>query len=178
MAAIASMTGARFDALPFEEGRRWELIGEELIAVSSPTPEHQIILQRILFALMLHLHSNPDQGLVLTDVEFALDEGSRVRPDVLVLSSSRAKTLDPNQVPVPGAPDLAVEIISPSERSADSQAKLQTYLRAGSKEVWQVYPKSRSVVVHRSGNSTILTSDQTLGTPLLEGFSIKVQNLF
>ena len=119
------------------------------------------------------------KGLSLNaDVEFALDEGSRVRPDILVLSGSRAKTLNPNQVPVPGAPDLAVEIISPSERSADTQAKLQTYLRAGSKEVWHVYPKSRPVVVHRAGNSTILTGDQTLGTPLLEGFSIKVQSLF
>src|SRR5271169_5457078 len=108
MAAIASMTGAQLDALPFEDGRRHELVEEELIAVSSPTPEHQIILQRILFALMLHLQSNPEQGLALTDVEFALNESSRVRPDVLVLSSSRAKTLDPNQVPVPGAPDLAV----------------------------------------------------------------------
>jgi len=107
-----------------------------------------------------------------------LDEGSRVRPYVLALSNSRAKTLDRNQVPVPGAPDLAVEIISPSERSADTQAKLQTYLRAGSKEVWQVYQKSRSVVVHRAGNSTILSGDQTLGTPLLEGFTLKVQSLF
>jgi hypothetical protein len=65
--------------LPYDEGRQWELIGGELLPVSSPTPEHQLILQRILLALMIHLNAHPGQGLALTDVEFALDNHYRVR---------------------------------------------------------------------------------------------------
>ena len=71
MASIATMTGAQFDALPYEEGRRWELIERELVEVSSPTPEHQILVQRLLLALVLYVHTQ-QQGLVLADVEFAL----------------------------------------------------------------------------------------------------------
>ncbi|HXU21183.1 MAG TPA: Uma2 family endonuclease [Verrucomicrobiae bacterium] len=170
MAATVTLTGSQFDALPYEDGRRWELLDGELIPVSSPTPERQLILQRILLALMIHLRANPGQGLALTDVEFALDENYRVRPDVLVLLHDRAHSLDMKKIPVPGAPDLAIEIISPSERSSDTQEKLQAYLRYGTREVWQVYPKSRSVVVYRGGESSTL-ADGELSTPLLEGFS-------
>ena len=86
---------------------------------------------------MLHLNANPGQGLTFTDVEFALTANDRVRPDVLLLTRERAlSVLDLTKVPVPGAPDLAVEIISPSERSSDTQLKLQAYLRHGTEEVW------------------------------------------
>ncbi len=44
MATLATMSGAEFDALPFEEGRRWELLAGDLIEVSSLTPEHQDIV--------------------------------------------------------------------------------------------------------------------------------------
>jgi Uma2 family endonuclease len=178
MATTAITTGPEFDALPYEEGRHWELLAGELISVSSPTPEHQLILQRILLALMLHLDQYPEEGLALTDVEFALAEDYRVRPDVLVLLHERAVSLDTTRVPIPGAPDLAVEIISPSERSLDTQQKLQAYLQHGTREVWQVYPKSKSVVIHRDGTSAILASGEHVTTSLLPGFSLEIKTLF
>jgi Uma2 family endonuclease len=137
-----------------------------------------MILQRILFALMLHLQTNPGQGLALTDVEFALHKDYRVRPDVLVLLGERAKSLDVTKVPVPGAPDLAVEIISPSERSSETQEKLQAYLHHGTKEVWQVYPKSKAVVVHRGGTSVTVSAGGQLTTALLAGLSLNLEAVF
>jgi Uma2 family endonuclease len=178
MATSAIMTGPEFDALPYEEGRRWELLGGELIPVSSPTPEHQLILQRILLAFMLHLNANPTHGLTFTDVEFALTEHHRVRPDVLLLIQESARGLDMTRVPVPGSPDLAVEIISPTERSSETQAKLQVYLRNGAKEVWHVYSRSKSVVIHSGGTSATFTFDERITTPLLPGFSLEVRALF
>ncbi|MEO8660275.1 MAG: Uma2 family endonuclease [Bryobacteraceae bacterium] len=171
------MTGLEFDALPYNEGRLWELLGGERIPVSSPTPEHQLIVQRILFALMVYLEARPGTGLVLTDVEFALADNYRVRPDVLLLLQPRVSSLDMNRVPVPGAPDLAVEIISPSERSSDTQEKLQAYLRYRTSEVWQVYPKSKSVMIHRGESSTMITSDDTISTSMLPGFSLAIGTL-
>ena len=177
-------TGEEFDSLPYEEGRLWELLDGELIPLPSPTPEHQSILQEILFALMHYLRSNPGRGLVFTGVEFALSENYRVRPDVLVLLQESAWSLDLTKVPVPGAPDIAVEIISPSERSSNTQEKLQGYLRHGTREVWQVYPKSESVVLHRRHGSTTLTGDQHLTgdqqmtSAMLPGFSLEVESLF
>jgi Uma2 family endonuclease len=123
---------------------------------------------------VLHLQANPGQGLALTDVEFTPNENSRVRPDVLVLLGSRAKELDVQKVPVPGAPDLA-GIISASERSSDTQEKLQQYLRHGTQEVWQVYRRSQSVVVHRGDQSTTLLPEQQLVTPLLLGVLLEIR---
>ena len=178
MVTASIMTGPEFDALPYEEGRRWELLGGELIAVSSPTPEHQLILQRILIALMVYFDAHPGWGLALSDVEFALDENHRLRPDVLVLLGERASSLDMTRVPVPGVPDLAVEIISPSERSSETQQKVHSYLRHGAREVWQVYPKSKSVVVHRGETSTTVVSGERVETSLLPDFFLELKSLF
>lgn len=178
MAATATLTGAQFDALPYEEGRLWELVDGELIPMPSPTPQHQFIVQNIQVELALHFRAHSDQGLALADVEFALGENYRVRPDVFVLLQERALTVDRDKVPIPGAPDIAIEVISPSERTSDSQQKLEAYLRHGTQEVWQVYPKSKSVVIYRGAISVTLGSGRHITTPLLPGFSLAVQSLF
>jgi len=171
------MTGAEFDALPWEEGRRWELIEGELVEVGSPTPEHQLVVQRILLALMLYFGKR-QSGMVLADVEFALSKTNRVRPDVLVLLGERATTVDRSKVPVPGAPDIAVEVISPSERTPDSMSKVEAYLRHGTREVWQVFPKLRQVVVFTGRDLRRLGSTEMLTTGLLPDFTLPVSSLF
>jgi len=177
MASTATMTGAEFDALPWEEGRRWELIEGELVEVGSPTPEHQLVVQRILLALMLYFGKR-QSGMVLADVEFALSKTNRVRPDVLVLLGERATTVDRSKVPVPGAPDIAVEVISPSEQTPDSMSKVEAYLRHGTREVWQVFPKLRQVVIFTGRDLRRLDSTETLTTSLLPDFALAVSSLF
>ena len=136
------MTGRIFDELPYEEGRRWELLEGELIEVSGATPRHQNIVVRILFAL-----------------------------------GEPARQLDLDRIPIPGAPDIAIEIISPSERTSESQAKIAAYLRNGVTEVWQFYPKSRMVQIHRGNGSVSLTSQDQITTPLLPGFNLAVSEI-
>jgi Uma2 family endonuclease len=178
MASIATMTGPQFDALPYEEGRRWELIQGELVEVSSPTPEHQILVQKLLLALALYLQTR-GRGLVLADVEFALAGDIRVRPDVLVLLGEKAERLDKSKVPVEGCPDVAIEVISPSERTSDSMRKVDVYLGHGVEEVWQIYPKTRQVLVHTAGqNVRKLFEGATLSTDLLPGFELTISKLF
>jgi len=148
MPTIATMSGAQFDALPYEEGRRWELLEGELIEVPSPTPEHQDIVYAILNALKLYLQEHRSQGAAYADVEFALADHVRLRPDVCVLLAEKARQLDRRRIPIPGAPDLAIEVISPSE----SLGKIQSYLRHGAAEVWQVYPESRVLEIYKGEN--------------------------
>ncbi len=77
-----------------------------------------------------------------------------------------------SHVPVPAAPNLAVEIISPTERRSDTQEKLEVYLAGGTEEVWQIYPKSKCVVVHRGGASAIPSAYKRITTPLMRDFSL------
>ncbi len=101
MASVATMSGAQFDALPYEEGRRWELLSGDLIEVPSPTPEHQDIVFNLLSALKQYVKTQR-AARTHQDIEFALSESDRLRPDVCVLLGERTK-IDPRKVPVPGA---------------------------------------------------------------------------
>jgi Uma2 family endonuclease len=110
-------------------------------------------------------------------VEFALSDQLRLRPDVSILVGDKIRQLDPDRIPIPGAPDIAIEIISPSERASDSQAKVAAYLRNGVSEVWQFYPKSRMVQIHKGNGSVTLSSQDQITTPLLPGLALAVSTV-
>ncbi len=170
------MSAAQFDALPYEEGRRWELLDGGLIEASSPTPEHQDIVFTLLAALKQYLRIR-GAGRAHQDLEFALSEQDRLRPDVCVLLNERA-VLDPKRVPVQGAPNIAAEVISPSERAGDTRRKVLTCLRTGVQEVWQIYPATREILVYAGSNRRELKEGDDLTTVLLPGWSLPVASLF
>lgn len=177
MATAVTMTGLQFDSLPYEEGRLRELLEGDLIPVSSPTLEHQEIVFRILMALKQHLSNTG--AVVSHDVEFALAHDTRLRPDVWAVLASRAAKINPSLVPIEGGPDLAVEVISPSENAADSMRKVAAYLDNGVQEVWQVYPKTREVVVYGpQGHVRKSRGEESLTSWLVPDFGILVSRLF
>ena len=176
MATITGMTGAQFDALSYEDGRRWELLSGELVEVPSPTPEHQDIVFNLLAALKLYLKHRP-AARAHQDIEFALSQFDRLRPDICVLLDERAD-LDPRKVPIQGAPNIAVEVISPSERAGETRRKVLTYLDTGVQEVWQVYPVTREVLIYSRGSRRELRHDETLMTQLLPDFEFPLTSLF
>jgi Uma2 family endonuclease len=178
MATTVTMSGTQFDALPYEEGRRWELLEGELIERPSPTPRHQDIVFLVLSTLRVYLSTGAVEGLAFGDVEFALSDRDRLRPDVCVLIGEKARGLDRDRVPIPGAPDIAIEVISPNERAMESQAKVQTYLRHGAAEVWQIYPKSRTLQIHRGENSVSIDADQQVRSGVLPGLGARVSAFF
>jgi Uma2 family endonuclease len=128
MATITNISGAQFDAMPYEEGRQWELVNGELISVPSPTWRHQEFVLRIQLALRSYFEASKIPGLAGQDVEFAISDNDRVRPDVCVLLGDNAERLDPERTPIPGSPDIAIEVISPSERAFESHNKVRAYL--------------------------------------------------
>ena len=178
MATTTTITGAQFDAMPYEEGRRWELVNGDLISVSSPTPRHQDIVFEILLAVRRYLRRSGIAGRAYQEVEFALTENDRVRPDVGVVIGEKATRLNPDKVPISGAPDIAIEVISPTERASESHDKVRAYLRNGTMEVWQVYPKSRTVQIHRGDIARSLEWSQPVETDLLPGFALQLASLF
>lgn len=79
-----------------------------------------------------------------------------------------------------GAPDLAVEVISPSETVDDVENKVIDYLEAGTTAVWLIYPRTQTLTIYRSlTNVEILTIADTLtGGDLLPGFSVSLKEIF
>jgi Uma2 family endonuclease len=97
---------------------------------------------------------------------------------VCVLVGDRTTRLDPNKVPLPFSPDIAIEVISASELASESYNKGRASLRNGTAEVWQVYPKSRNVLIHRGETARVIEPPQPVETDLLPGFSLQLESLF
>jgi Uma2 family endonuclease len=100
-------------------------------------------------------------------------------PDVAFVCAQRV----PRRIPrgyFDGAPDLAVEVLSPEDRASEVMAKVQDWLEAGCREVWVVDPKTQTVSVHRSRNETLIlhAADRLISDALLPGFSLSVAEIF
>jgi Uma2 family endonuclease len=99
-------------------------------------------------------------------------------PDVGFVSAERLPEGLPDGY-IPFAPDLAVEIASPTESGDDIQEKVLDYLRFGTRAVWYFYPKSRTVNVHtREGMHTLTEEDVLDGGDILPGFRLNVRDVF
>ena len=132
-------------ALPDE--RRVELIDGVFYDMSAPTIEHQTILgdMHLLFRECADQHGMPCHVLLSPlDVRLDKDDYTMVQPDLVVFCHD----YDIHDRYYEGAPDLLVEILSPSTRSKDLLLKLNKYSNAGVREYWIVDPKYRTVTVH------------------------------
>jgi Uma2 family endonuclease len=103
-------------------------------------------------------------------------------PDAAFISKARAAGVSGKTFP--GAPDLAVEVISPSETPRSVADKVQRYLRAGRQLVWAVYPNERVVDVYRPAAEggvnmhTVDVNGELDGSPALPGFKLTVREIF
>jgi Uma2 family endonuclease len=115
-----------------------------------------------------------DGGFILSDDPYIL-----LSPDASFIEKDRVALLTGKFFKL--APDLAVEVISPSERADDIQEKVETYLKYGTKLVWLIYPKQRQIVVSKQGSdqsSTIRINGTLDGGDVLPGFTLLVSELF
>jgi Uma2 family endonuclease len=154
---------------------RYELVEGELITVSPTMPEHNEVRDTLLVALRNFL-AGRGLGRVLSEQAFHLF-GDTVRiPDIAFVRAGRS--IEPRQLPE-GAPDLVVEVISPSNTPGELYRRISDYFAAGCKRVWLVDPKDWDVYVHGLTGVVRRSGDEALEDPeLLPGFSIKVSSLF
>jgi Uma2 family endonuclease len=154
---------------------RYELVEGELITVSPTMPEHNDVRDTLLVALRNFL-AGRGLGRVWSEQAFHLF-GDTVRiPDIAFVRAGRS--IEPRQLPE-GAPDLAVEVISPSNTPRELDRRISDYFAAGCKRVWLVYPEHREVYVHGLAGVVRRRGDEALEDPeLLPGFSVKVSSLF
>ena len=129
---------------------RHELVAGVIVAEPFPTPRHDRVRSRIERLLRTHVESGV-LGEVFGETGFVLARNpDTVRgPDLSFISRERLKDLDDARF-FSGAPDLAVEILSPSNRRGEMHAKVADYLAAGARLVWVVDPKRKSVTTYRT----------------------------
>lgn len=170
-------------------GKRVELVRGQLVVREPASFSHGALSLRIGVALTNHLSREREQQgwtmsrgrLATADPGFTLARRpDTVRaPDVAYVSRERFAGPMPDGFPE-FAPDLAVEVRSPSDRTGAVVAKVSDWLSAGTALVWVVDPPREQVVVYRAdGTVSVLAMGETLsGEALLPGFAFPLQELF
>jgi Uma2 family endonuclease len=140
---------------------------------------------KIAGAVVAHLRNHVERlglGTVLVEAGFVLQRGpDTVRgPDVSFVGFAR---LPPDRIPeqfIPGAPDLAVEILSPSSRWTEVEEKVADYFAAGARLVWVVDPgERRAIVRYPDRPPRVLAAAESLdGEDVVPGFALALAELF
>jgi len=176
------LTTEDLEGLPGQPGLRYELDEGKLVEMPGAGALHNLIVglvYRLLFAFV----SQKRLGLVFCDgAAFVLrrDPDTVRIPDVSVVRRDRVPAAGIPEGFWPGAPDLAVEIVSPHDRAEEVHERVRDYLGAGVRLVWVLWPKSRTVTVYwPDGTARELGPDEKLtGGDVLPGFEMTVSDLF
>jgi Uma2 family endonuclease len=184
MPATQQMTAEEFLARPLRtDSWREELVEGELIK-SHPRPLHLIVQQELNFVLCLWARAESGRGSVWLPLDVQLDVRNVFVPDVAWYREGRGPGRD-DPIPSP-LPDLAVEVRSPSTWVYDVGAKKSAYERRGLPELWLVDTLAEEVLVFRRAASAAARFDvalelargDVLGSPLLPGFELSLDELF
>jgi Uma2 family endonuclease len=179
-ASQGQWTYASYAAVP-DDGQRYEVIDGVLYMAPAPSIDHQSANNLFAFYLTMHVQL-PGLGRVYSapcDVELA--PNVVVQPDVIVVLADNQGVITPSRIV--GAPDLLVEIASPSTATYDRSRKLRAYEQAKVTEFWIVDPIARTVEVlllqqdsYRSQG--VFAGQALLPSRVIPGLPVQVQQFF
>jgi len=174
------LTADDYRSLP-EDGRLYQLIEGDLVVSPAPNRHHQDITLNL--ARILSDYADHHGGAVyVAPFDVYLDEVNVLQPDVLYVSEARAAQVLADEG-AHAAPDLAVEVLSPSTALRDKNVKRRVYARAGLAELWLVDPTLRQIQVYRLTENpdkpvAVIEEFETLVSPLFPGLGIPGEAVF
>ena len=160
-----------------------ELVEGRVIEMSWPKLLHGYVATELGLALAMHVKAQGLGMVITSEIGFVLARRPSGRDtvrgiDISFLSTERTPDSLPDRW-FEGAPDLAIEIISPGNTFRDIDLKISQLLNAGAQAVWIVQPDARKVHVHTVQGIRVFMEDDTLtGGDILPGFEIKVADIF
>jgi Uma2 family endonuclease len=167
-----------------DDGKRHELIDGEHYVTPSPSRKHQAIVWNLATTMGPYLESHPVGRAFVAPFDVIFSDFDVVEPDLLFISNARLEEILTTKN-VRGAPNLAVEIASPSTRTRDETLKRKLYERFGVDEYWVIEPDTDTIVVHRHDGESYkpvseLTAERgdTLATSLLPGLALPLERIF
>jgi len=157
--------------------KSYEYAKGELVSMPPPTMEHGRISSNIHFLLSAHVRQHQLGKIYIAETTFQVGESGR-KPDVAFVSKAHIPENERQASPIP--PDLAIEVVSPTDKVYDVTEKALEYLDAGTKMVWVIEPVAKTITVYRPPREIkTLTQDDTLtGEDVVEGFQCTVAEVF
>lgn len=173
------LTAEEFYLFCCQNEGRYALVDGEVVEIVLPNDVHGEITANVGTAFNIYSRRH-GVGRARVETGYTLRQGpDTVRgPDVSFVFRPRVEGRG-SGFPV-GAPDIAVEVVSPSDTAAELARKVAEYLAAGSQKVWVVYPSVRQVLVHRADGSVLSYGGDDVITDeeLLPGFSLPLSEIF
>jgi Uma2 family endonuclease len=177
-----AITAEQFSAMPEIPGKRFELVQGELIEMPGAGLLHSVIAALVYRLIFSHAEEH-NLGLAFPD---GLGYILRRRPDIVRIpdvSFVSRERFSEGELPsgfCEGAPDLAVEVVSPNDIAEDVHDKVHEYLAMGTRAVWVLWPKSRTISVHTMDEVSreLSSGDELDGGDVLPGFRVRVADLF
>ena len=170
------------DYQQLSEGAPYELIHGHLVMSPSPTVQHQRLVRRLNRVLDEHVQSSDAGGEVFfAPMDVHLSDDTVVQPDVLYVSGERADRIGEQKIN--GAPDLIMEVVSPSTSHRDVFDKKRLYEETEVLEYWIADPDSETVEVHALTDEGLSLHERHVETgpaasALLDGFAVDLADLF
>ena len=166
-------------ALP-DDGRRYEIIEGELYEMPAPNLIHATVVMNFI-ALLLPIVSSFGGRLLTAPLDVFFQGANPVQPDIVVMLPGWTGSLPPRGPE--GAPDLLIEVLSPSNRGHDLLTKRALYARAGVREYWLVDPEARTIEILALDRDAFhlavaASGDEIPVSPLLGAFPLTAADLF
>ncbi|MBK9712010.1 MAG: Uma2 family endonuclease [Kouleothrix sp.] len=173
-------TAAAYDALP-DDGNRYESIDGVLYMAPPPTPEHQDVSRWFVYYLTTHVQLAGLGRVYAAPIGVELAPDTIVEPDIVVVLTARLGIIQPKRIV--GAPDLVIEIASPSTAGYDRREKQNDYAAAGVPEYWIADPAAKTIEVlvwaaGRYVSRNVFRGQATLPSAVLPSLPVPVQAFF
>lgn len=172
------LTYADYEKMP-ADGFRHEIIAGEEFMTPPPNTDHQAVVSR-LDRLLGNFADGTKLGRVyVAPTAVVLSDNDVVEPDVLFISEARVSIITRKNIQ--GAPDLVIEILSPSTASQDKGPKLTLYDRGGVREYWIVDVDAKTLEVHEFGSprrTRVYEAGQSFQSELLPGLTLRLDDIF
>lgn len=172
-------TYEEYRQLPDDE--RYEVLEGALVMTPAPNRDHQTILTLMTIRLGTFVLTSDLGMLYAAPFDVILSEHNVVQPDLLFIRKDRLGIVEERGVE--GAPDLVIEILSPSTANRDLETKRRMYSQFGVQEYWIVDPKARTVELLTQQGAGLDTwqryeGEATLQSPLLTGLTVSLTEIF
>ena len=168
------------DYVEFPDDKRYEIIDGELYEMTAPTVRHQDILLNLGIIFKPHVRGNRLGKVYVAPIDVIFAEDAIVQPDLVFVAESRRHIIQDHAIV--GAPDLVIEILSPSTATHDRNRKADLYARCGVSEYWMVNTETETVEVRllrdgEYGRAEIYDSG-VVYTALIPGLQVKLADVF
>ncbi len=172
------------DYLMIEDDKRYEVLEGELMMAPAPGTYHQDISRNLEYLMWSYVKRKRLGVVYDAPIDVVFDEYNVLQPDIVYVCKERKKIIQERAIM--GAPDLVVEIVSPSTLSRDTVRKMKIYERFGVREFWIVYPDMKCVeVLYLEGNSYRVVDEACLegqkgavSSMVIKGFKVNLKDIF